>query len=769
MPVKTSYKFLVSLTFFTHEKQMDYTVIRQPVNPLLYFYLTQQMQPMKKLLVLVLICISIVSTAQLRWAPDGKSYYRVEGGELIQFSLPANSRTTLVSRATLTPEGASKSLAIRNYAFSQDRNRLLIFTNTKKVWRLDTRGDYWVLNLTTKALHQIGKNRPASSLMFAKFSPDGTQAAYVSDQNVYVETLATGEVKAITTDGSRKLINGTFDWAYEEEFACRDGFQWSPDGKYISFWQLDARQIRDFYMINNTDSVYSKIIPVEYPTAGQTPSPAKIGVAEVASGKITWLALPGDPKQHYLPRMEWNNPTELFVQQLNRKQNESRIFSCNPISGAAKEIHSEKEQAWIDVLSPWENVYALDYRHAFRWLNGGKEFIWLTEKDGWRHVYRIAKDGSKETLITKGNYDVMDLRLVDEKNNMLYFLASPANATQKYLYKIKLDGKGQAERVSPATLEGTHDYSISPTGAFASHTFNNTFTKPINEIIALPQHKSINDKESIQAKLAEATQPKKVEFFKIKTEEGVEMDGWMVKPTHFDASKKYPVVFYVYTEPWGANVHDTYQVAENYLFTGDMAEEGYIYMSIDNRGTPVPKGRDWRKNIYRKIGQVNIRDQALAAKEILKWPFVDAERIAVWGWSGGGAATLNLMFQYPEIYKTGIAVAAVTNQLTYDNIYQERYMGLPQENVEDFVKGSPLTYAGNLKGNLLYIHGTGDDNVHYANAEMLVNELVKHGKQFQFMAYPNRTHGISEGEGTFEHLATLYSDYLRKYCPPGGR
>ncbi len=247
------------------------------------------------------------------------------------------------------------------------------------------------------------------------------------------------------------------------------------------------------------------------------------------------------------------------------------------------------------------------------------------------------------------------------------------------------------------------------------------------------------------------------------------MDGWMVKPTHFDASKKYPVVFYVYTEPWGANVHDTYQVAENYLFTGDMAEEGYIYMSIDNRGTPVPKGRDWRKNIYRKIGQVNIRDQALAAKEILKWPFVDAERIAVWGWSGGGAATLNLMFQYPEIYKTGIAVAAVTNQLTYDNIYQERYMGLPQENVEDFIKGSPLTYAGNLKGNLLYIHGTGDDNVHYANAEMLVNELVKHGKQFQFMAYPNRTHGISEGEGTFEHLATLYSDYLRKYCPPGGR
>jgi len=216
-------------------------------------------------------------------------------------------------------------------------------------------------------------------------------------------------------------------------------------------------------------------------------------------------------------------------------------------------------------------------------------------------------------------------------------------------------------------------------------------------------------------------------------------------------------------------VHDTYGVSNNFLFNGDLADEGYIYVSIDNRGTPAPKGRAWRKSIYKKIGLVNIRDQAMAAKEILKWPFVDSSRIAVWGWSGGGSATLNLLFQYPEIYKTGIAVAAVANQLTYDNLYQERYMGLPQENLEDFIKGSPITYAKNLQGNLLYIHGTGDDNVHYANAEMLVNELIKHGKQFQFMPYPNRTHSISEGAGTFQHLSTLYSNYLRTHCPPGER
>lgn len=228
-------------------------------------------------------------------------------------------------------------------------------------------------------------------------------------------------------------------------------------------------------------------------------------------------------------------------------------------------------------------------------------------------------------------------------------------------------------------------------------------------------------------------------------------------------------MFYVYTEPAGATVSDSYGSSQNFLYNGDMTEDGYIYISLDNRGTPAPKGRAWRKAIYRKIGKVNIQDQAMAATEILKWDFVDPERVAVWGWSGGGSATLNLMFQHPEIYKTGIAVAAVGNQLTYDNIYQERFMGLPQENMEDFVNGSPITYAKNLQGNLLYIHGTGDDNVHYQNAEMLVNELIKYNKQFQFMPYPNRTHGISEGEGTQEHLSTLYTNYLRMYCPPGGK
>jgi dipeptidyl-peptidase 4 len=717
-------------------------------------------------ILVIVFVVQVVHGQPVTWSSDGNAYYRIEKNEIVRYALPANAREVLVSAEMLTVNGAT--LALRSFYFSDDQKKVLLYTNTKGVWRLDTQGDYWVLDLTTKLLQQVGQGLPASSLRFAKFSPDANKVAYVSEFNLYAEDLATRKISKLTPDGNRKVIYGTFDWAYEEEFSCRDGFQWSPDGARIAFWKIDASAIPDYYMINNTDSVYSQIIPVEYPKVGLSPSPAKIGVIELSSNNTTWLAIPGDPREHYLPRMEWNTPTELFVQQLNRKQNESKLLNCNVLTNKVSLIFQENDPAWIDVLSPWENVYSLSFRHKFNWINKNQEFVWFSEKDGWRHLYRIKKDG-KATLITKGNYDVLDLVLIDEKANVVYFYASPENATQKYLYKTKLDGTGKVELVSPATQKGTHSYTISPNGKFAIHAFQNSFTKPIRELVTLPDHKPLLEKESIQAKLTSAQEEKHVEFFKVKISDGTEMDGMMVKPVNFDPTKKYPVVFYVYTEPWGANVIDQYGAAKNSLYEGNMAEDGYIYITIDNRGTPVPKGRAWRKSIYRKIGQLNISDQAQAAKEVMKWSFVDAERIAVWGWSGGGAATLNLMFQYPEIYKTGIAIAAIVNQLTYDNIYQERYMGLPQENLDDFIAGSPMTYAKNLQGNLLYIHGTADDNVHYSNAEILINELVKYKKQFQLMAYPNRSHSISEGEGTHEHLSALYTQFLKKHCPPGGR
>jgi dipeptidyl-peptidase-4 len=336
------------------------------------------------------------------------------------------------------------------------------------------------------------------------------------------------------------------------------------------------------------------------------------------------------------------------------------------------------------------------------------------------------------------------------------------------LFRTRLDGKGKPQRLSPADQPGVHDYDISPGALYAQHDFSSANTEPVEEWVSLPKHAVLGADQKIADRVLESKTRKRVEFFTIKTVDGVSMDGWMVKPDHFDSTKKYPVLFYVYGEPAAQTVVDKFGTGFDFLYP-KLSEDGYIYMSLDNRGSPAPKGRAWRKAIYRQIGRLNIRDQAMAAKEILKWPFVDSSRIAVWGWSGGGSSTLNLLFQYPEIYKTGIAIAAESDLARYDNIYQERYMGLPQETPEDYVAGSPITYAKNLKGNLLFIHGTGDDNVHYQNAELLLNELIKDNKVFQFMAYPNRTHGIHEGEGTRKHLSTIYTSFLRQHCEPGGK
>lgn len=727
---------------------------------------------MKYFSILVLFVWSALSTlAQIpdnfQWLPNGSGYRNVENGAIVETLLPAKTTKILVTKAQLTPVGATSPLSVRSYTLSEKGDKVLIYTNSKRVWRYDTRGDYWLLDLTSNKLTQLGKDRPESSMMFAKLSPDGSKVAYVSEHNIYMEDLKTGASKALTTDGTDRIINGTFDWAYEEEFGCFDGFRWSPNSKQISYWQLDATKIRNFLMINTTDSIYAFNVPVEYPKVGETPSPYRIGVIEVGSGKTSWMKIPGDPQNTYVPRMEWaGNSTQLVIQQLNRKQNESTLMYLNVANGTAEPFYKESDKAWVDVKGRWS-----DGPEGWDWLNNGKEFLWVSEKDGWRHTYRVSRDGKKETLLTKGNYDVIRPVLIDEKNNAYYFMASPTNATQSYLYRSTLDGKGEAVRVTPMEQSGSHSYDIAPGATFARHNFSSASFFPVTEWITLKDHTSLDPTTGVKKAMESSQRPgPTVEFFKLTTVDGVEMDAWMVKPTNFDPAKKYPILFTVYGEPASSTVRDSYGTGRNRLYVGNMADDGYIYASLDNRGTPSPKGAAWRKAIYRNIGTINIRDMAMGAKAMFeKFSFIDTSRVAVHGWSGGGSSTLNLLFQYPDMFQTGISVAAVGNQLTYDNIYQERYMGIPQENREDFVKGSPVTHAKNLRGNLLYIHGTGDDNVHYQNAEMLVNELVKHNKMFQFMPYPNRSHGIREGEGTTRHLSTLFTKFLKDNCPPGGR
>lgn len=715
----------------------------------------------------LLTCLAFTVNAQTgktHWATDGYRYYQPDGNQIVELDTrDSTKKSVFLTAAMLTPAGRQSPLQVARFYLSKDGQKVLIFTNTKRVWRYNTRGDYWVYDFGTKTLKQIGTARPASTLMFAKLSPDGKMAAYVSEHNIYAEDLSSGQVKQLTADDSVKLINGTFDWAYEEEFDCRDGFRWAPDGHAIAYWQLNDSKTKNYLMLNTTDSIYPFVKPVEYPVAGEDPSRCRIGVVDISTGQTRWMNIPGDQVQHYIPRMEWweGNSNQLIVEQLNRAQNESKVFVVNTSNGTAAPIHEEHDKAWIDTKDRWNDGDP----NGWEWVNNGKGFIWVSEKDGWRHLYMIDRDG-KEKLITKENFDVISLNLIDNAGGYIYFTASPDNATQKYLYRVKMTG-GKEERLTPLNEAGTNEYEISPNGKIGLHNFSNIYTPEQDETISLPDHKHISGniiKLNTDAK-------RKPEFFKVKIASGIEMDGWMVKPTNFDPAKKYPVVFYVYSEPAATTVNDAYGNGYNFLYDGNMADDGYIYVSLDNRGTPAPKGADWRKSIYKKIGEVNIEDQAAGAREVLKFPYADTSRVAVWGWSGGGSCTLNLMFQHPEIYKTGIAIAAVGWQLTYDNIYQERYMGVPTDDAGRavFIKGSPITYAKNLQGNLLYIHGTGDDNVHYKNAEMLINELVKYNRQFQLMSYPNRSHGIYEGPGTTTHLRTLYTNYLREHCPPGAK
>ena len=696
----------------------------------------------------------------LNWAADGLGYYDFNNGSIVKIDPKTEAETVLVKKEQLYPESSTSPLNVQSFSISNDKTKFLLFANTAKVWRYNTRGDYFILNMVTNKLTQVGKSLPSKSLMFAKLSPDAKLVAYVSGSNIYSEDIASGVVKKLTTDGTRKMINGTFDWVYEEEFNCRDGFRWSPDSKQIAFWKIDATKIRDYYMINNTDSVYSKVIPVEYPKVGESPSPAYINVVNIANGNIKKINIDGDPQQHYITRMEWSGDNELILQQLDRKQQESRLIYCKVSDGTSATFWAENDEAWVDLNT--------DKPVGWNWINQGKDFLWISEKDGWRHIYKISRDGKTTTLLTKGNYDIDKLLAVDEVNNWIYFTASPKNATQLYLYRTRiLLGKDEPDLLSNPKLKGTHEYDISPGGKYAMHSFSNNNTYPASEWMTMLDNRPINAAKTIEKTMKQDTK-KNVEYLQVVTEDNVVLDAWINKPKNFDSTKKYPVVLYVYGEPASSTVGDSYGQHSNFLYAGDIAKD-YVQISIDSRGTPSLKGAAWRKAIYRKIGTINIRDIAFGTKKLLEKNYMDKSRVAVWGWSGGGSSTLNLMFNYPEIYQTGISIAAVGNQLCYDNIYQERYMGLPQENMEDFVKGSPINNVKGLQGKLLYIHGTGDDNVHYDNAEMLLNELIKYNKQFEFMSYPNRTHNISEGKGTSLHLATLYTNFLKKNCEPGAR
>ncbi|MEP4485108.1 S9 family peptidase [Marinobacter alexandrii] len=716
----------------------------------------------------------------VRWSEEGATYTALETAagyedavlekdqygddikiyqEVVRYDPASGARETLISLQQLTPKGRDTALVVDDYRWSDNGALMLIYTNAEYVWREKSRGDYWVLNRDDGDLWQLGGDHAGDSqMMFGKFSPDANQFAYVWKNNIYLQDLSTRSITALTMDASDTVINGLFDWAYEEEFSIRDGFRWSPDSRRIAYWQLDTHAARDFFIINNTDTLYPTVEAIPYPKVGQENAAARIGVVAIdtASGdpQTLWIKLPGVPKDMYVPRMDWaDNSEQLLIQQLNRKQSINTVFCADASNGQVETVLIETEETFLDLL---ENP---------RWLKDSQTFIWQSERDGWKHIYRVSRDGQSVIDLTPGEFDVTELVSVDEVNGWLYFIASPHNVSQRYLQRTYLDGNGQMEQITPTEFAGSNHYQIAADSSWAIHTHSSFLQPPVHNLISLPDHtvhRVIEDNADLRAKIANLKLGE-LEFYSVEARDGLRLDGYMLRPPNMDATKKYPLINYVYGEPAGQTVRDIWQGSLT-MWHILMSQRGFIISSVDSRGTAAPRGHDWRRSVYGAVGIVAARDQCDSLQAICeRWNYIDSSRVGVWGHSGGGSMTLNLLFRYPQQYHVGVSMAPVPDQRLYDSIYQERYSGLLEEFEDNYREASPITHAANLQGKLLLIHGTGDDNVHYQGSELLVDELIKHNRQFDFMAYPNRRHGIVEGEGTSLHLRTLQSRYFEDH------
>ncbi len=699
----------------------------------------------------------------------------ITGNDIVFYNVDGSGRTVLVPFEALTPKGKDAPITIDDYIWSEDGKWVLIYTNSKKVWRSRSRGDYFLLNLASQSLQQLGPQvvldafeakEPASKeelpnearLMFAKFSPDSSKLAYVYRNNIYYQDIQVdngllSRVHTLTSDGDDIIINGNFDWVYEEELAIRDGFRWSPDSQKIAYWQLDTSGVKEFTMINNTDSLYPTLTRFPYPKAGETNSAVKVGVVKLKSKKTQWLDLEGDNRERYIPRVSWANGNELLVQDVDRPQQNNQLWLYNVATDSKQLIFTDSDDAFIG------------WYYDAEFIQGGERFLFHSERSGWRHLYSISKDGKSVRDITPGNFDVINMLAFNEKNNVVYFMASTENQGQRYLYKASLDGSMPVERVTPKAFSGNNRYVLSKDASNALHYFSNFTTPTSSQTIKVEGHKQIKpltQNTELKAKLANTILPKH-EFIQVSAQDGTVLDAYIMMPKVMPEGKTYPVIFYVYGEPAGSTVQDAWG-GSGYLVRSLLVQEGFIVVSVDNRGTRAPKGRDWRKSIYKKIGGITVQDQADALDEIAaRYDFIDPSRVGVFGHSGGGSSTLNMLFKHADKFHAGVAIAPVPDISLYDTIYQERYSGHPKTDPESYFNTSSINFVEGFKGKLLLIHGTGDDNVHYQGTEMLVNELVKHNKTFEFMAYPNRSHGVSEGKNTVLHRQTLLLEFFKRH------
>lgn len=679
------------------------------------------------------------------WTKDGQYYTSQKGRYIIKYDITSASPVDTLYGSSGAPKNY---IAFDAYSLSPDENQILLATNQEGIYRRSSKSNYYVYNIASNRLKGLDDGGKQSN---ATFSPDGQQVAFVRNNNIFVNDLATGKTTAITNDGEyNKRINGSTDWVYEEEFSFVKAFFWSPDSKKIAFLTFDEGEVKEYNMQlwRGPNASYPEPYRYKYPKAGEDNSVVSLSIHDLASKKTEAIDL-GSETDMYIPRLTWTQDANILsVRRMNRLQNKLEIIHVDVQKGESKVVVTDESETYVD----------LDFIDELTYLKNGKQFIRASEKDGYKHLYLHNMDGSMVRQITKGDWEVSSMIGIDEKNNLIYFTSPETSPLERHVYQIRLDGKGKKQL---STRKGTHRPDFSPDLKYYLDFYSSASELPqvsLHTAKTGKMLKVLEDNKGLKNELNKYNISYK-EFMTIKAEDGTDLNAWMIKPQNFDASKKYPVLMFVYGGPGSQTVTDSWD-AFNFLWYQILANEGYIIVSVDNRGTGA-RGEAFKKITYANLGKYETQDQIAAAQYLAKQSYVDSDRIGIWGWSYGGyMSSLSLMLG-ADIFKMAIAVAPVSTWRFYDTIYTERYLKRPQDNAKGYDDYSPITHVNKLKGKFLLVHGTGDDNVHFQNAVELQNALIRANKQFESFYYPNRAHGISGGNTRF-HLYTMLTDFIKR-------
>ena len=690
------------------------------------------------------------SVPGFNWMNDGRYYSALESGSLVQHEVTTGKAVqTLVAAAELQLAGAS--LNVDGYSFNANEQKILFTTGTEPIYRHSARASYYVFDRSTKKLTPLSGGGKQG---YATFSPDGQRVAFTRDNNVYVTDLAKMQETAVTTNGVKNnLINGSTDWVYEEEFGFAQGFFWSPDSKQLAFYTFDESQVPEYDM-QEWGGLYPKEYRFKYPKAGEKNSVVSVSSYDVTSARTTKMDV-GPVADQYIPRVMWTQvPNTLSIQRLNRLQNKFEILHGDASTGKTRVVLTDTNPAYVEI------------NDDLKYLAGGKQFVFTSEKDGYQHLYLHEMSGQQVRQLTQGNWEISAINGFDPKTGNIYYTSTEGSALQRHLYRINLSGKGK-QRISEAG-NGTDVVNMSPDTKYFLNTHSSA---GMPAVVSLREGgtgklvKTLEDNAKLKQTLAQYDLGKHA-FFTFKNADGIELNAWMIKPSNFDPAKKYPVLMHVYGGPsFGTSSSQTVldntgggTAFTNYLWHQMLAEKGYIVVSVENRGT-AGRGAAFRKATYANLGKLETIDQGEGAKYLATLPYVDKARIGIWGWSYGGYMTSLAMTKNADLFKMGIAVAPVTNWRYYDTVYTERYLKTPQENPGGYDDNSPVQFAQNLRGKFLLVHGTGDDNVHFQNSIAFVDALIKANKDYQTLYYPNRNHGIAGGN-TRLHLYRQMTNFV---------